>query len=121
MKKQIKVADLPEFDALPYLDNEVSVAAYLIDILETNDTGLLAEALVDIARSRVNLGEFVGWGATPASTLGQPPMLGLKECALAGAHRYAGEVHAPRNPCSTPSLQNLIAASPNNETAQNDD
>ena len=52
MKKQIKVAELPEFDAVPYLDNEVSIAAYLTDILEANDAGLLAEALGDIARSR---------------------------------------------------------------------
>ena len=52
MKKQIKVAELPEFDAVPYLDNEVSIAAYLTDILEANDASLLASALGDIARAR---------------------------------------------------------------------
>jgi DNA-binding phage protein len=37
MTKRIKVADLPDFDAAPYLDNEEAVAAYLTDILEAND------------------------------------------------------------------------------------
>ena len=52
MTKRIKAADLPEFDAAPYLDNEASVAAYLTDILEANDPALLAAALGDIARAR---------------------------------------------------------------------
>lgn len=52
MTKRIKVDDLPEFDAAPYLDNEASIAAYLTDILETNDAALLASALGDIARAR---------------------------------------------------------------------
>jgi probable addiction module antidote protein len=52
MNKRIKVADLPEFDAAPYLDNEQAVAAYLTDILEANDPALLAAALGDIARAR---------------------------------------------------------------------
>lgn len=52
MSKRIKVADLPEFDAAPYLDSETSIAAYLTDILEANDAGLLAAALGDIARAR---------------------------------------------------------------------
>lgn len=52
MTKRIKVADLPEFDAAPYLDNEASVAAYLTDILDANDPALLAAALGDIARAR---------------------------------------------------------------------
>ena len=51
MSKRIKVADLPEFDAAPYLDS-ASIAAYLTDILEANDAGLLAAALGDIARAR---------------------------------------------------------------------
>ena len=42
MSKRIKVDDLPDFDAAPYLT----------DILETNDAGLLASALGDIARAR---------------------------------------------------------------------
>jgi len=32
--KRIKVADLPEFDAAPYLGSETAIAAYLTDILE---------------------------------------------------------------------------------------
>jgi DNA-binding phage protein len=49
MSKHIKVADLPEFDATPYLDSEAAIAAYFIDILEANDAALLASALGDIA------------------------------------------------------------------------
>ncbi len=52
MDKRISVADLPDFDAAPYLDSEVAVAAYLTDILEANDASLLAAALGDIARAR---------------------------------------------------------------------
>jgi probable addiction module antidote protein len=52
MTQRIKVADLPAFDAAPYLDNEVAIAAYLTDILEANDPALLASALGDIARAR---------------------------------------------------------------------
>jgi probable addiction module antidote protein len=52
MKKRIKVAELPEFDAAPYLADDESVAAYLTDILEADDPGLLAAALGDIARAR---------------------------------------------------------------------
>lgn len=52
MRKRIKVTELPEFDAAPYLDSEEAIAAYLTDILEANDAGLLAAALGDIARAR---------------------------------------------------------------------
>jgi probable addiction module antidote protein len=52
MSKRIKVDDLPEFDAAPYLDNETAMAAYLTDILEANDAALLAAALGDLARAR---------------------------------------------------------------------
>jgi probable addiction module antidote protein len=52
MKKRIKVADQPEFDAAPYLDSEAAVAAYLTDVIEANDASLLAAALGDIARAR---------------------------------------------------------------------
>ena len=49
--KPIKVADLPEFDAAPYLESEAAIAAYLTDILAANDPALLASALGDIARA----------------------------------------------------------------------
>ena len=52
MNKRIKVSELPQFDATPYLDSEEAIAAYLTDILEANDAGLLAAALGDIARAR---------------------------------------------------------------------
>ena len=52
MSKRINIDDLPEFDATPYLDGEASIAAYLTDILEAKDGGLLAAALGDIARAR---------------------------------------------------------------------
>lgn len=45
MTQRIKVADLPEFDAAPYLDSEAAIAAYLTDILDANDPALLAAAL----------------------------------------------------------------------------
>jgi probable addiction module antidote protein len=50
--KPIKIADLPVFDASRYLDSETAIAAYLTDILEANDSGLLAAALGEIARAR---------------------------------------------------------------------
>src|ERR1700753_3336112 len=52
MRKRFKVADLPEFDAARYLDNETAIAAYLTDVIEANDAALLASALGDIARAR---------------------------------------------------------------------
>jgi probable addiction module antidote protein len=52
MTKRIKVDALPAFDAAPYLDSEEAIAAYLTDILQANDAGLLAAALGDIARAR---------------------------------------------------------------------
>jgi probable addiction module antidote protein len=52
MAKRIKVDELQIFDAAPYLDSEDAIAAYLTDILETNDAALLASALGDIARAR---------------------------------------------------------------------
>ncbi|NYG31606.1 addiction module antidote protein [Sphaerotilus montanus] len=52
MTARINVDELPEFDAAPYLDSEAAIAAYLTDILEANDSALLAAALGDIARAR---------------------------------------------------------------------
>ena len=52
MTRRIKVAELPELDAAPYLDSDKAIAAYLTDILEANDPALLASALGDIARAR---------------------------------------------------------------------
>ena len=52
MAKNLKVAELEEFDPAPYLDDEKAIAAYLTDILSANDGALLAAALGDIARAR---------------------------------------------------------------------
>ena len=52
MSARIKVDELPAFDAAPYLDSEEAIAAYLTDILQANDAGLLSAALGDIARAR---------------------------------------------------------------------
>lgn len=52
MTNRVKVADLPELDVARYLDSDVAIAAYLTDILEANNPGLLAAALGDIARAR---------------------------------------------------------------------
>jgi len=52
MSKKGKVDDLTDFDGAQYLDSEAAIAAYLTDILEANDAGLLAAALGDIARAR---------------------------------------------------------------------
>lgn len=52
MATRIKVEALPESDAAPYLADEATMAAYLTDILEANDSALLAAALGDVARAR---------------------------------------------------------------------
>lgn len=52
MKRRIKISELPEFDATHYLGDDEAVAAYLTEVLEADDPGLLAAALGDIARAR---------------------------------------------------------------------
>lgn len=52
MTQKAKIADLPEFDAAEYLDDEQAIAAYLTAVLEENDPALLAAALGDVARAR---------------------------------------------------------------------
>ena len=52
MRARIKVDELPAFDAAPCLDSDEAIAAYLTDILQANDAGLLSAALGDIARAR---------------------------------------------------------------------
>jgi probable addiction module antidote protein len=50
--KRINIDTLPEFDPAKYLNSEAAIAAYLTDILDAGDAGLLAAALGDIARAR---------------------------------------------------------------------
>ena len=52
MPNRIKVESLPTFDPTEFLDSEESIAAYLTDIMEDGDAGLLAAALGDVARAR---------------------------------------------------------------------
>lgn len=52
MAKKTRIADLPEFDAAEYLDDDRAIAAYLTAILEENDPALLTAALGDVARAR---------------------------------------------------------------------
>lgn len=52
MNNQINIASLPDFDAAEYLDTPEAIAAYLNDILESGDAGLIAAALGDAARAR---------------------------------------------------------------------
>lgn len=53
MDECIKVSDLPEFDAAQYLDSDETIAAYLNDIIEADNTGLLASALDDVTQARL--------------------------------------------------------------------
>ena len=52
MHKKIKVSELPELDAVEYLNSEEDIAAYLTVVMEENDPSLLAAAKGDIARAR---------------------------------------------------------------------
>lgn len=52
MLEKIKTCELPAFDAAPYLDSEEAIAAYLNNILETNDAALLESALDDVHRAK---------------------------------------------------------------------
>ena len=57
MRKKIRVADLPEFDAAEYLDDEQAIAEYLTAMMADGDPAMMAAALVDIARAR-GMGEI---------------------------------------------------------------
>ncbi|SDK14123.1 probable addiction module antidote protein [Methylophilus rhizosphaerae] len=50
--KKTHVNKLAAFDTAAYLTSETAIAAYLTDIIEANDPGLLADALGTIARTR---------------------------------------------------------------------
>lgn len=101
MTKRIKVDDLPEFDAAPYLDSEAAIAAYLTDILETNDAALLASALGDIARAR-GMSEIAKLAGITREALykalrpGSAPRFDTvnRVCAALGVRLVAQAVHA---------------------------
>lgn len=101
-KQRIKVDELPVFDAAPYLDNEEAIAAYLTDILEANDAGLLAAALGDIARARGMTEIAKAAGITrealyKALRPGSEPRFDTvsRVCAALGVRLIAQAVHAP--------------------------
>lgn len=101
-KQRIKVDELPEFDAVPYLDSEEAIAAYLTDILEANDAGLLAAALGDIARARGMTEIAKAAGLTrealyKALRPGSEPRFDTvnRVCAALGVRLIAQAVHAP--------------------------
>jgi probable addiction module antidote protein len=52
MHKKIKISELPEFDAVEYLNSEEDISAYLTVVMEENDPSLVAAAKGDIARTR---------------------------------------------------------------------
>lgn len=49
---QVKVSDLPVFDAADYLQSEQACAEYLSVVLEDGDPALIAAALGDVAKAR---------------------------------------------------------------------
>lgn len=52
MSKQIRVADLPDFDPAEHLKDDADIAAYLSVVIEEGDAGELAHALGVVARAR---------------------------------------------------------------------
>lgn len=52
MGHQIKISELPVFDAAEWLKDEQAIADYLTVVLEENDPSALADALGTIARAR---------------------------------------------------------------------
>lgn len=100
--KRIKIADLPEFDASSYLDSEAAIAAYLTNILETNDPALLASALGDIARAR-GMGEIAKASGLTREALykalrpdAQPRFDTISRvCTALGVRLVAQAVHEP--------------------------
>lgn len=101
MSKRIKVSDLPNFDAAPYLDNEAAIAVYLTDILSENNPALLAAALGDIARAR-GMGEIARVSGITREALykalrpdAQPRFDTISRvCAALGVKLVAQAVHA---------------------------
>ena len=49
---KVKIDELDEFDVAAHLDSPETIAAYLTDILASNDPALLAAALGDLARAK---------------------------------------------------------------------
>lgn len=52
MAKNIRIADLPEFDPANHLKDEADIAAYLSLVIDEGDPGELARALGVAARAR---------------------------------------------------------------------
>ncbi len=56
--------EITRFDVSDYLDNDELIAEYLSNILEEGDTGLLLEAIGDVAKARgmTKIAESAGLG-----------------------------------------------------------
>lgn len=52
MTQKIHIADLPEFDAAEYLEDDQAIAEYLAVVMEEDDPAALAQALGTVARAR---------------------------------------------------------------------
>ena len=52
MPQKIHIADLPEFDAAEYLEDDQAIAEYLAVVMEEDDPAALAQALGTVARAR---------------------------------------------------------------------
>ena len=62
MTENIRISDLPEFDAATWLDSDAAIADYLTLVLEEGDPALLAAALGDIARAKSRFADAAGGG-----------------------------------------------------------
>jgi probable addiction module antidote protein len=52
MPKKAKIADLPEFDAADYLDDEETIAEYITAALDDPNPDVFLTAVRDVARAR---------------------------------------------------------------------
>ncbi len=75
VRSRLKVSDLPEFDAAPYLVEKEALAAFVNDLLQGHEIELLLSTLGDLARARGVGDVATAAGMTPAE-LGEALQLG---------------------------------------------
>jgi probable addiction module antidote protein len=80
-------------EAAAYLDSDAAIAAYLTEALETNDPGLIADALGAVARGRGMSEVTRAAGASRASLYRALSAEGNPECGFTGAEPFQA---APR-------------------------
>ena len=120
MSTRIKVDELPAFDAAPYLDSDEAIAAYLTDILQANDAGLLSAALGDIARARGMTDIAKAAGITrealyKALRPGSAPRFDTvnRVCSALGVRLVVQPLHPARR---QPALRRAPMSAPDNES-----